>query len=153
MRVGTAKDGAARVTEILSADEMAMLDRLYAEQAHAIDGGEAEAWAETFTANGCFASPSHGAPVSGRAALTAFARDSHAGNGRRQIRHWLNNLVMRREGDDAARVTAYALIVAIDPGSAPVMLRSVVFDDRLTRSAGGWRIEHRAVSVDPPDVS
>jgi len=130
-------------------DLVAEVTRLYAVQSHAIDDGDAEGWAATFTEDGEFASPTHGAPVRGRAALRRFAAElyrRHRAQGVRE-RHWVNNVSVEvRSGEVHAR--AYLLIVRIGADGVPVPARHVVICDRLVY-VDGWRVRQRTVQVDP----
>lgn len=126
------------------------VEALYARQSQAIDDGDAEAWAATFTADGVFTSPTHGAPVQGQAALRRFVdgvRERNRSAGVRE-RHWLNNLVVGgQDGRQWAR--AYLMIVRIHPDGRPELARHVVIRDELRQEDGGVRVARREVVVDP----
>jgi len=130
-------------------DTLAIHD-LYARQQHAIDSGDAVGWAETFTADGSFRSPSYAAPAVGREALATFATDvadsaSAAGH---SLQHWIGNLTLS-ERDDCVSASAYLTLIAITPGEAPRLVRSVWVTDLLVRTDAGWRFRSRTVANQP----
>ncbi|MER5437786.1 nuclear transport factor 2 family protein [Streptomyces sp. NPDC002790] len=128
------------------------VQHLYAAQSHAIDTGDAEAWADTFTADGEFDSPTYDKPVTGRAALVAFARDLHAAAP--HLHHVITNVLVR-PGDrpGAYDVRANLLIVTthdLASGAARID-RVTTIDDRLRRAPGDpadLRLVRRRVTRD-----
>lgn len=130
------------------------LRALYARQSHAIDEGDADGWAETFTVDGVFASPTHGEPVHGREALRRFAADvyaRHLADGVRQ-RHWVGSVHVvdgDADGGDGIRARAYLLIVRIGADATPTLARHVVIDDHLVADGDNWRVRQRTVHPDP----
>jgi len=137
------------VTSTLTPEQATALQLFYAAQSHAIDGGDAEGWARSFTIDGSFHSPTYGAPIVGHTALKAFAEHFYASSGARQHRHWINNIAWSELDGDEVEVAAYALIVASDPGQPPTFLRSSMFKDRLTLTRSGWRLRERTAFPDP----
>lgn len=129
---------------------MADVTALYARQSQAIDDGDAEGWAATFTEDGEFASPTHGAPVRGREELRQFAAGVRAGHVARGIqeRHWLNSVVVD-DGEGGLRARAYLMIVHIGPDRRPEPARHVVIEDDLADVGGSLLVSYRRVSVDP----
>lgn len=136
-----AEIGAAAIVEI---------HQLYGRQSHLIDEGHAAEWAETFTADGEFHSPSYPAPVVGTVALTEFAdafftSASVAGEAHR---HVITNIAAERVGDDELEVHAYLQIVATRIGGESRLVRFTTVTDRVVREDGQWRIGRRAVRRD-----
>jgi uncharacterized protein (TIGR02246 family) len=134
----------------LAAEQQLAIQQLYARQSHAIDSGDARAWAACFTADGVFRSPTYGGAVVGTAALTAFAEEfaraaAEAGVVRR---HWTTALALECQAEDLVAARCYAMVLATAAGERPVIERVVVFHDRLVRRDGRWQIEERRVSVD-----
>ena len=66
----------------MSADDVLAIHKLLADYNHLIDGGEAEAWADTFADGATFDSGSM-PPISGRGALVAFCH-------RNEVLYWRN---------------------------------------------------------------
>lgn len=132
----------------------AHITRLYARQSRLIDSGDAPGWAQTFTADGVFASPSYPEPAAGTAALTAFAERFAAGNRSGTVsRHVVTNIDVL-PGADADRlvVHAYLQIVATPRGEFSRLVRLTTLVDQWVRMADGWRVAHRQVTRDdaPP---
>jgi len=126
----------------------AELQQLYAFQSHAIDSGDAEGWASTFTRHGVFDSPTYPNVVSGRNALAEFASEVSRSLGERQQRHILSNLSPRLISAGHVEVRCDALIVITEPGQAPFVARSVFLVDQIRREVDGWRMASRVVHVD-----
>ncbi|MHC8564565.1 nuclear transport factor 2 family protein [Streptomyces albidoflavus] len=134
-----------------SGARLAEIHQLYHLQSHLIDGGRAADWAATFTADGSFTSPTYPAPVTGTAALTAFAERFAAdcAAGRVTRRHVVSNVALT--GDDGAgtlHVQAYLQIVATPEGGAPHTERFTTLTDRVVHDGSGWRIAARVVHRD-----
>ncbi|WP_320778701.1 nuclear transport factor 2 family protein [Streptomyces sp. CRN 30] len=136
---------------------LAEIHQLYHLQSHLIDGGRAAEWAATFTADGRFDSPTYPEPVTGTAALTAFAERFAAGCAAEGVvrRHVVGNVaVTGTDGDGALRVEAYLQIVATPRGGTPRTERFTTLTDRVVRDGAGdgLRIAARTVrrDDDPP---
>ncbi|UYM25953.1 nuclear transport factor 2 family protein [Streptomyces albus] len=139
-----------------SGARLAEIHQLYHLQSHLIDGGRAADWAATFTADGSFTSPTYPAPVTGTAALTAFAERFAAdcAAGRVTRRHVVSNVALT--GDDGAgtlHVQAYLQIVATPEGGAPHTERFTTLTDRVVHDGSGWRIAARVVHRDGTPAS
>ncbi|MCD2111512.1 MULTISPECIES: nuclear transport factor 2 family protein [Rhodococcus] len=137
-------------TDYVDAAVLAHIHQLYGRQSHLIDEGSAREWAETFTAEGKFCSPSYPAPVAGTDDLAAFAERFHAGaQAAGEVhRHVVTNLATYRVDDDTLRVRAYLQIVATVRGGESRLVRFTTIDDRVVRTGGEWRIARRVVSRD-----
>ncbi|MEU5841610.1 nuclear transport factor 2 family protein [Rhodococcus sp. NPDC047139] len=135
-----------------SVDEavLARIHQLYGRQSHLIDGGAAREWAETFTPDGEFCSPSYPAPVAGTDALEDFAERFYAAaqDAGEVHRHVVTNLAVYRLDRDTLRVQAYLQIVATARGGESRLVRFTTIDDRLVHIDGEWRIARRVVSRD-----
>ncbi|MEU6263215.1 nuclear transport factor 2 family protein [Saccharopolyspora shandongensis] len=120
---------------------------LLGKQAHAIDGGAARQWAETFTPDGVFRSPTYPEPVRGREALTEFAAAFAANNPR--AHHIVTNVCIDREiSADECHVKANLLIVRTTSSDAVAIDRVTTIDDNFVRHGGLWRIAERVVTRD-----
>lgn len=141
------------VSDLLAAH----ITRLYARQSRLIDEGNALGWAQTFTADGVFASPSYPEPAAGTAALRAFAERFAAGNRSGTVsRHVVTNVDVL-PGADADRliVHAYLQIVATPRGEPSRLVRLTTLVDQWVHAQDGWRVAHREVVRDdaPPAAS
>lgn len=125
----------------------ALVTDLLARQSHAIDEGDAAAWAATYTPDGSFFSPTYGDAIVGTENLIRFAegvyRDLRADG--IQQRHWLNNVVV---DDDTATAHSYLLIIRTGPDGNASLLRHVTAHDRLAFHDGELRVRAREVRRD-----
>ena len=103
---------------------------------HAIDSGDAEGWADTWTDDGVF--DTGGPPITGRAGLVEFAAGVHG------IRHIAANPVIDIDGD-AARVMAYVVVVQ----GNTILVIGTTRDD-VVRTPAGWRLARRVFRSDVP---
>lgn len=149
---GTGNGGAVGTVGAAGIDALSFVEihQLYGRQSHLIDEGHAAEWAATFTADGEFHSPSYPAPVTGTAALTAFAQAffANAAAAGEVHRHVLTNIAVERIGDDELEVHAYLQIVATRIGGDSRLVRLTTATDRVVREGGRWRIARRTVRRD-----
>lgn len=103
---------------------------------HAIDSGDADGWADTFTFDAVF--EVGGQVIAGRDALIAFASNV------RGLRHVVVNPVVAIVGD-AATVRAYGLALQ---GTEISVVGS--YEDDVTRTPAGWRFAKRVFTFDAP---
>ena len=124
---------------------------LYSRQSWAIDSGDAEAWADTFTEDGTFSSPSYPEAATGREQLIRYGRGVTADAEARghHLQHWVSGLSLTGATQDEVTGRAYLSLVAVVPGEPPRALRNVWLTDRLVRTKGGWRFARRDVSLIP----
>jgi hypothetical protein len=127
--------------EPLSPQDHAEIQQLYAKYNHAIDSGNAEEWAATFTSDGVFNNR-----FSGREALIGFANNFKANGTNR--RHWNSNLTLTASGQ-GAKGSVYLML--LDVGIKPAaVLATGVYSDELVKTAAGWRFKTRVVKMDAP---
>ena len=124
----------------LNAEDQLAIQQLYARYNHAIDSGKADAWAETFTEDGVFASSASGT-TTGREALRAFAT---AFSSRLKARHWTNNLVLEAT-PDGAKGTCYLMLLRLSEGQPASPIATGIYRDDLVKGAQGWRFAKRDV--------
>ena len=134
----------------VDATVIAQIHQLYGRQSHLIDGGAAGEWAQTFTPDGEFISPSYPAPVVGSAELTVFAEKftAAAAAAGELHRHVITNLDVTPGADDTVHVRAYLQIVATTAGGRSRLVRFTTITDRLVRHEHTWRIARRTVHRD-----
>ncbi|TCN49892.1 3-phenylpropionate/cinnamic acid dioxygenase small subunit [Rhodococcus sp. SMB37] len=139
-----------RIDNGVDAALLAQVHQLYGLQSHLIDGGSARAWAETFTPDGEFCSPSYPAPVSGTDDLEAFAVRFYTGahDADEVHRHVVTNVAVGRVDDDTLRVRAYLQIVATARSGDSRLVRFTTIDDRVVRHGDTWLVDRRTVARD-----
>ena len=127
---------------VLTTQDYVEIQQLYARYAMAIDAGDAEGWANTFTSDGVFNNSSRG-----HSALVQFVhnwRDKRNGADRR---HWNSNLVIT-PSDEGAAGSIYLLLMDIST-KPPVQVSSSVYEDALVKTPQGWRFKTRVLHGDP----
>ncbi len=115
--------------------------QLAARYNHAIDFGDPEAWAGTFTEDGIFNGGPQ--PVTGHEALAQFS--AGFGTSMAGARHWTNNHVVDGDGEEATHSCYLDLVQSKDGGSSIV---SGVYNDTLKKVDGQWRFTSRTVTPD-----
>jgi hypothetical protein len=126
----------------LSTQDYIDIEQLYATYNHAIDSGDGEAWAATFTSDGTFNK------FTGHDQLVGFIgqwKEKMNGGNRR---HWNTNLriVPSKDGASAA---VFLMLVDVTTKS---IVATGMYNDTLVKTAGGWRFKTRATTMDaaPP---
>jgi 3-phenylpropionate/cinnamic acid dioxygenase small subunit len=125
------------------------IDDFYTRQIKLIDAGEADGWAQTFTPEGVFESPTYDLVARGRGELAEFVRLSNARAADRGelFRHWMSSTVVTRVDVDQVAVHAYVMILAVGKAGTRVD-RSLTVDDVLVREGGEWLMMSRRVHRD-----
>ena len=118
------------------------IEQLYAQYNEAIDRGDAQGWAATFTADGAFNN------FTGKDALAGFIdlwRQKMNGANRR---HWNTNLhiVGTPEG---AKGSVYLMLVDVI-AKPPAIVATGSYTDTLVKTADGWRFKTRTTQMDKP---
>ena len=128
--------------EELSAQDYIDIEQLYATYNHAIDSGDGEAWAATFTPDGTFNK------FTGHDQLVGFIKrwkeEMNGGN----RRHWNTNLRIVPSKDGA---TASVFLMLVDVSTKSIVATGM-YNDTLVKTANGWRFKTRATKMDaaPP---
>lgn len=128
--------------EQLSAQDYIDIEQLYATYNHAIDSGDGEAWAATFTPDGTFNK------FTGHDQLVGFIKrwkeEMNGGN----RRHWNTNLRIVPSKDGA---TASVFLMLVDVSTKSIVATGM-YNDTLVKTATGWRFKTRATKMDaaPP---
>ncbi len=131
----------------LTAQDYFEIQQLYARYNIAIDSGDAEGWAATFTPDGVFNT------FSGHDALVGFVktwRDNLNGATRK---HWNNNLQITGTSKEA---TASVYLILVDFSTKPLsLLTTATYTDSLIKTKDGWRFTKRTTKGDtaPPAPS
>jgi hypothetical protein len=142
--LGALLAGASWAAGPLTAQDNFEIQQLYAKYNFAIDSGDAEAWASTFTPDGVFNT------FSGHDALVGFIklwREKMSGATRK---HWNNNLQITGNSQEA---NASVYLMLVDYGTKPVsILMTGTYTDSLVKTKEGWRFTKRMTKGDvaPP---
>jgi uncharacterized protein (TIGR02246 family) len=135
----------AIVAADLKGDDYLAIQQLYARYNTAIDHGDGEAWARTFTPDGVFAGN-----FKGHDALVGFVntwRTNPAMNGALR-RHFSADLVITATAEGA---TASVSTLLVDLSTKPVSIANfVTYADVLVKTSEGWRFKSRAVKAEGP---
>jgi uncharacterized protein (TIGR02246 family) len=126
-------------------DDIVAIQQLAARYNRAVDSGDGETFAATFTPDGVSVTP--GRELHGRQALAELG--SSLAQTVPGIRHWTNNHVIDVDGDDADG-TVYLIAYNVADGGS--ILATGRYTDRLRRTPEGWRFVRREFTPDaaPP---
>jgi hypothetical protein len=126
------------------------VQRFYARQMHALDAGDADTWAATFTPDGEFAANAAPEPVRGRAAIRQAAHETTRQLAEKGIvrRHWLGMLDVDVRPDGTVGARSYALIVESPRNGRPDVRLSTLCEDVLVPDGDGWLVSRRTVTRD-----
>ena len=123
----------------LTSDDLVEIQQLYATYNWALDAGDAEGYASTFTPDGVFNNNV------GHEAIVKFANTFHAGLGA-HVHHWNTNLMIRPTADGAS---GQVYLVLVDFANKPATIAtSATYADELVKTAQGWRFTTRSVKGD-----
>jgi hypothetical protein len=126
----------------LTTQDYADIQQLYARYNLAIDTGDAEGWAGTFTPDGVFNNTNRG-----RDALVQFVHDWREKRDGANRRHLNSNMVLSPTAD-GAKGTIYLLLLNV--GVRPATIATTgIYEDVLVRTPQGWRFRSRVVHADP----
>ncbi|MCW2523540.1 MAG: hypothetical protein JWO63_1875 [Frankiales bacterium] len=127
----------------LSSEDIVAIQQLAAAYNHAVDAGDGDRFAATFTSDGCLIT---GQEVKGHEALAAFAESVP-----QMIpgpRHVLSNLLCDGT-DDSATLAAYVHVYAKVGGEGPpALITAGTYSDTLRRVSGKWLFEKRTFTPD-----
>jgi len=128
--------------EELSAQDYIDIEQLYATYNHAIDSGDGEAWAATFTPDGTFNK------FTGHDQLVGFIQTWKEKMNGGNRRHWNTNLRIVPSKDGA---TASVFLMLVDVSTKSIVATGM-YNDTLVKTATGWRFKTRATKMDaaPP---
>jgi hypothetical protein len=128
----------------LSAQDYLEIQQLYARYNVAIDTGDAEAYAATFTPDGVFNN------FSGHDALVGFIKTWRERLNGANRRHWNTNLLISGNGRTA---NGSVYLMLLDVSTKPASISAVgTYTDSLTKTAKGWLFTRRMTHMDggPP---
>jgi SnoaL-like domain len=129
-------------TKKLTADDYIEIQQLYSRYNMAIDSGDAEGWAATFTPDGVFQT------FNGHDALVGFINTWKERMKGGNMRHWNSNLAITPTADGASGAV-YLLLVDIS-AKPPAITSASMYKDQIVKTANGWRFKNRQVKGDVP---
>ncbi len=123
----------------LTAQDLVDIQQLYAKYNWALDAGDSQGYAATFTPDGVFNTNV------GHDAIVKFADTFHAGLGS-HVRHWNTNLLILPSATGAA---GQVYLVLVDFGTKPAsIVTSASYSDELVKTPQGGRFKKRATKGD-----
>jgi ketosteroid isomerase-like protein len=132
----------AAAADTLTVQDYFDIQQLYAKYNDAIDSGDAEGYASTFTANGVFMDNV------GHDALVTFVKQWHERMNGAKHRHWNTNL---RVSGNSTHATGSVYLMLLDISSQPATIMSTAsYTDDLVKTANGWRFTKRVIRLDGP---
>ena len=131
----------------MSQDVYARVLDAYARQSWAIDHGDAQGWADSFTPDGTFTSPSYPRDYCGTTELVGFAEDFARSAKQDDVvrRHVVSNVLVDNRGDRGADARCTLQIVEQPTGGPPRIVRVVDVHDEWVL-AGPAKVRHRRVN-------
>ncbi len=124
----------------LSAQDYYEIQQLYARYNIAIDGGDAEGWAATFTPDGVFNT------FVGHDALVGFVKTWREKLNGGTRKHWNNNLLLTGNSKEASG-SVYLILVDFST-KPPSIVATASYTDRLVKTKDGWRFTKRTTQGD-----
>jgi SnoaL-like domain len=126
----------------MTADDYMEIQQLYSRYNMAIDSGDAEGWAATFTPDGVFQT------FNGHDALVGFINTWKERMKGGNMRHWNSNLAITPTADGASGAV-YLLLVDIS-AKPPAITSASMYKDQIVKTPNGWRFKNRQVKGDVP---
>jgi len=124
----------------LSAQDYFEIQQLYARYNIAIDSGDAEGWAATFTPDGVFNT------FNGHDALVNFVKTWREKLNGATRRHWNTNL---RITGDSKEASGYVYLMLVDVATKPPsIVGTATYTDSLIKTKDGWRFTKRTTKGD-----
>jgi hypothetical protein len=129
----------------LSAQDYFEIQQLYAQYNNAIDSGDAEGWAATFTPDGVFNT------FVGHDALVNFVKTWREKLGGATRKHWNNNLQITGNSKEAS---GFVYLMLVDFSTKPPsILTTASYTDSLVKTKDGWRFTKRTTKGDSPPAA
>jgi hypothetical protein len=124
----------------LTVSDVIEIEQLAARYIHAADRGDGETFASTFTEDGRLGT------VAGRATLAEFG--SGVPQRRPGVRHWLSNLLIDGDGDNATMRSYLRMTAKVGPDGSAVEVATGCYEDELVRVEGRWLFQVRTFVSD-----
>jgi hypothetical protein len=123
----------------LTTDDLVEIQQLYAKYNWALDSGDSQGYAATFTPDGVFNNNN------GHDAIVKFADGFHAGVGA-HVKHWNTNLMITPSPTGA---NGQVYLVLVDYATKPPSIfTSAAYSDELVKTPQGWRFKKRQTKGD-----
>lgn len=122
---------------------MPLLQNLYGRQCRAIDTGDGATWADTYTEDGSYSSPSYETAFVGANELTEFGNSFPSRSP--GAKHLALNMHIVSLADDEAEVILNFVVVQGEPGKECSILRTVTAFDSIALSDGEPRLSSRRI--------
>jgi ketosteroid isomerase-like protein len=136
---------AAGAAGALSAQDNFEIQQLYAKYNIAIDNGDAEAYASTFTPDGVFNQ------FAGHDALVNFVKMWREKLNGATRKHWNNNLQI---SGDSKQASGFVYLMLVDISTKPAsILTTATYTDSLVKTKEGWRFTKRTTKADIPPAA
>jgi hypothetical protein len=136
---------AAGAVGALSAQDNFEIQQLYARYNIAIDSGDAEGYASTFTPDGVFNQ------FTGHDALAGFAKMWREKLNGATRKHWNTNLQISGNSKEAS---GFVYLMLVDIGTKPAsILTTATYTDSLVKTKDGWRFTKRTTKADLPPAA
>lgn len=132
--------GVSAAAAPLSAQDNFEIQQLYANYNFAIDNGDAEAWAATFTPDGVFNT------FAGHDALVGFIKTWREKLNGASRKHWNTNLQISGNSKEAT-ASVYLMLVDISTKPASILMTGT-YSDSLVKTKNGWRFTKRTTKAD-----
>jgi hypothetical protein len=126
------------------------VQNFYARHMQLLDAGNAEAWADTFTEDGSFFSPSMPEPVRGRDGIIAGTRGAAAAlaEAGEVHRHCMLMSYLKPRDDGTIYARSYTQVIATPRDGQPRLHLMCVCVDILVRQDGELKVRERRVTRD-----
>lgn len=129
---------------MLTPEDKIEINELIARYNVAIDTGDAEGWAATFTPDGVF--DGIVGRFEGREEIADFVRRYSTDpqyEDFRSCQHWVNNVLIEGDGDEATLRADHQMVQPTPEGGRILLVAS--YDDALRRVDGRWLFARRRV--------
>jgi hypothetical protein len=132
--------GSSWAAGTLTAQDNFEIQQLYAKYNIAIDSGDAEGYAATFTPDGVFNT------FVGHDALVNFAKTWREKLNGAMRKHWNSNLQI---AGDSTEATGFVYLMLVDLSTKPAsILATLTYTDSLVKTKDGWRFKKRTTKND-----
>jgi hypothetical protein len=122
----------------MTAQDYVDIQQLYARFYQALDSGDSETWADTFTTDGVWNSTTRG--------HDALVESNKRGGQNKPLRHSNSNLIITPTADGATgKIYVFQTNITTKPPSIATYSR---YDDTLVKTSKGWRFKTRQRSSD-----